>query len=633
MLTNIEINKKLGYIYSREYTVFRIWSPTANSVSLSLYDDHLQIRRKIIEMNKDSLGVFEIKVEGDLHLKYYNYIIDEKYEITDPYSVASSLNSNKSCIVDLKRTNPKGFENHKIPKNKVNNAIIYEVHVKDYSIDESSNTKLNHRGKFLGLSDPNSKYKDYSTGIKNLVELGVTHVHLMPVYDFLTVDEEPDKFFVEENYNWGYDPELFNNIEGSYSTEPQNPISRIYELKKMILDLHKNNISVVMDVVYNHTYRSYDSNFNIAVPNYYYRLDSNGDFSNGSGCGNEFKSESPMGRKFIIDSLLYFAKEYKIDGFRFDLMALIDIDTINMAVEQLKKINPNILIYGEPWMALDSPLPLNKRTLAGTQKNCGFSLFNSDFRDAIKGDNDGNGKGYIQGDFYLKGRIEKGIAGSIIFDDERKGFAYLANESINYFNAHDNLILMDKLIKTVDDKENIEDIYKMAFNILLTSLGIPFFHSGNEFMRDKKMCNNSYNAPLEINGIDWSLKEKHNDIFEYVKELIEIRKSRKEFSLVKAEEIRKKMFFVSFLDDGLISYTIKTNEKNILFVIHNCNREPREITYKRMKEHISYCYNIDNIKNKVEIFNGKGKTKKILSSMNDRFSVGKIETKIYELEI
>ncbi|QQK07105.1 type I pullulanase [Miniphocaeibacter halophilus] len=629
----MEINKKLGYEYTKEYTIFRIWSSSRRDITLVIYDDYRDIRRTEYKMKRDRFGLFEIKVMGDLHLKFYNYIIEGKYEITDPYSVASSINSTKSCVLDLEKTDPKGFREHKSPDNKIKDAIIYEVHVKDYSIDKSSNTKEEYRGKFLGLADLNSNYNGYSTGLKNLIDLGITHVHLMPIYDYLTVDEDSDSYLKETNYNWGYDPELFNNIEGSYSTDPENPISRIYELKTMIQRLHENGISVIMDVVYNHTYRTNDSNFNILSPGYFYRLNGNGDFSNGSGCGNEFKSESTMGRKFIIDSLVYYATEYKIDGFRFDLMALIDIETINMAIKKLREINPNIIIYGEPWMALDSPLPINERTLAGSQKEKEFAVFNADFRDAIKGDNDGNGKGYIQGDFYLKNRIEKGIAGSIDYDKSRRGFAHNATESINYFNAHDNLIIMDKLLKSVDDKENLNKIYKMVFNILFTSLGIPFFHSGNEFMRDKKMSHNSYNAPLEINGINWQLKEKNIDIYNYIAQLIKFRKTRQEFKIFKNEDIKKSLFFLPLANDGIIIYTIKKHNNRILLIIHNCNRNNFEISLKKIKKHISQSYEIYKVKDIKKVFNDHGIVNEKLEKQGFSIKMAPLETEIYEIEI
>lgn len=631
MLTNIKTDKKLGFSYEKTNTIFRVWAPLREKILLAIYDDYNLIRRKTYEMQKDSYGVFEIQIEGDLHLKYYTFIVDDKFEVTDPYARASSINSGKSCVVDLERTNPEGFKNHKIPYNNKDEAIIYEVHIKDYSADSSSNTKFEFRGKFLGLSDDSSEIDGYKTGIENLKELGITHVHLMPIFDFLTVDERQSRFFDDDNYNWGYDPELYNNIEGSYSTDPYDPISRIYEFKKMIMELHENGVSVVMDVVYNHTYRSQDSNFNILNPNYYYRIDSNGGFSNGSGCGNEFMSESAMGRKFIMDSLKYFVEEYKIDGFRFDLMALTDLGTVDLIRKELNEINPNIIIYGEPWMALDSPLALNERTLPGTQKNRGFAVFNSDFRDAIKGDNDGGGKGYIQGDYYLKSRVETGIAGSIDFDEYRKGMAYRACESINYFNSHDNLILMDKLNLSVSNKDELEDIYKMAFNILFTSLGIPFIHCGNEFMRDKKLCHNSYNQPLSINAVNWKLKEKNFELFKYISELIDFRKSRNEFKLIDPEEIRKKLFFIAFLEDNLIGYTIKDEDDKVLLVLHNSYREERALTQLRLKEHLEHCYNIKSIREILELFNSKGKAYNKVKK--DDFIIREFSTEIYELKI
>ena len=368
---------------------------------------------------------------------YYKYQLDEKFEIVDPFCKASSINSLKSCVVDLNSTNPAGFidEQYKIANR--NEAIIYELSIKDYSSDISSKVDEKYSGKFLGLVEENDV-----SGINHLKNLGITHVHLMPVFDFVGVDERNSEKFSEDNYNWGYNPENYNCIEGSFATEPKNPKNRIFEFKKMIQTLHANNIGVIMDVVYNHTFRNKDHPFNLIYPQFY-RRDNNGDFTNGSGVGSELNTEDEFVRDFIIHSLLYFQKEFHVDGFRFDLMALIDSETTDKIVSELRKEDDNVIIYGEPWMADESPLPKNRRTTFGSQKGQDYAFFNPFFRNAIKGDNDDISTGFVQKNVD-KISLEVGICGSIYYDEERRGFCKNSKETINYFNSHDNLILQDK---------------------------------------------------------------------------------------------------------------------------------------------------------------------------------------------
>ncbi|MGY3755859.1 type I pullulanase [Helcococcus kunzii] len=563
---------KLGLTYTPEKSTIRVWAPSQDNIILCLYDNYNTQKRDEFEMEKNIYDVFEYTLEGDMEGKFYTFLIGNQ-EVVDPYAFASSANSKRAAIIDLEKSNPEGFKEHEIPFNDKDKAIIVETHVADISIDVTSGAK--NRGLFLGSSQEGTKYNNYSTGIDHFKDLGVTHVHLLPVTDYLTVNELKPLSQYPDNYNWGYDQELYNNIEGSFSTSPNDPYSRIREFKTFIQRYHENGMSIVLDVVYNHTFRSKDSPFNVIEPNYYYRLE-NGYFSNGSGCGNEFASDTQMGRKFIVDSLCYLAKEYKIDGFRFDLMALTDIDTIMLAKEKLREINPNILIYGEPWMALSSPLAYEKQIVIGAQKDKGFAIFNPFFRDAIKGDNDGSERGYIQGEYYYKKNIQNGIIGSV-GSKNNKGESF-ANplESINYFNAHDNLIFYDKLVKSDVKESEIKDITYMAFSLLMTSQGLPFFHSGNSFLRNKKGNHNSYNAPADVNGIDWALKEKNYDLFTKIKELISLRKELGIFNLKTENEVREKIEFLNNLKDSLIAYTIKGETDNYL-IIHNFGNSSEKI--------------------------------------------------------
>ena len=589
---------KMGAIYSKDKTTFRVFSPEKN-VKLSIINDYRNPRKNIYSMKQNDWGIWELTLNGDYDGYYYSYIVDDKYEVTDPYSFTSSINSMYSVVCDMQKTNPVGFINSSVPQIPENEAIIYELSIKNYTADKTSNIK--NAGKYLGLTEKSSSYHGYKTGLANLKELGITHVQIMPFYDFISVDENNQRFFDDDNYNWGYDPELYFTPEGSFAIDPNNPKSRIIEAKKMIDAIHSENIAIVMDVVFNHTFKSYDSNLNTLAPNYYYRMNKDGTFSNGSGVGNELASEKPFVRKLIIDSLKHWVKEYKIDGFRFDLMALIDVDTIKISIKELRKINPNLIIYGEPWIALGTTLPYKKQSLKGSQRSNGFGVFNDTYRDAIKGDTDSYGIGYIQGNFYLKTQIEEGIAGSIYYDEKRMGFADYASESINYFNCHDNLILYDKLIISIKDLENIDNYIKLALTLIMLSFGKPFLYEGNEFNHSKNNDRNSYNSPLFINAINWQEKKVNVDIFNYTKNLIDLRKSLKVFNKVDPEDIRNSLTFMNNIDDSLIIYKIKTDEGYILVAI-NASKEDKYFDSKEIGCFTGYR---DFIMDK--IFDKKGK--------------------------
>lgn len=562
-----EIKKiKLGATYSKNETTFKVFAPNRDKIDLVITDDYKKVRRDIYPMVKDEMGIFTVSLKGNYDEYFYNYIVEDKYEVTDPYAVSASINSMYSAVIDLGDTNPEGFKESKHPDIKENEAIIYELSVKNYTADQSSG--VYNRGKFLGLAEAGTRYKDVKTGLDNIKELGVTHVQVLPIYDFISVDEDHSRFFHDDNYNWGYDPELYFAPEGSYSTNPLDPKSRVREAKEMVKAFHDRGIGVIMDVVFNHTFKTIDSNLNTLAPKYYHRTNPDESFSNGSGCGNELASEKPFVRKLIIDSLVYWAKEYKIDGFRFDLMALIDLETIKIAIKELKKINPNIIIYGEPWMALSSPLAYDQQIWKGRQRSNGFGVFNDDFRDAIKGDVNSYGKGYIQGIFNNKHAIETGIRGSIDIGNG-DGFADDASETINYFNCHDNLILYDKLAISLDDTSDINSYVKLALGIIMLSFGKPFIYEGNEFNHSKKNDANSYRSPLYINAINWEDKENNKEIFTYAKDLIAFRKSIEVFKYTSHDEIEKRLDFIEGLDNSVIGYTL---DKEYLVLINvNCH--------------------------------------------------------------
>jgi pullulanase len=558
-----------------EYTVFKVWAPTAKHLKVVIYNEYFDEYGNEYNMAKDESGVWELTLKGDYKNKYYNYkvtINESERETPDPYAKGSSLNGNRGMVVNFKSINPEGWECHSIPPPiKPTEAIIYEVHVRDFSID--TNSGMLFKGKYLAFTEEGTKGTgDVSTGIDHLKELGITHIHLLPVFDFKSVDERLDK-----KYNWGYDPYLYNVPEGSYATNPYDGIVRIVEFKQMIKKLHENDIRVVMDVVFNHTSDTEDSPFNILVPKYYYRMNKDGSYSNGSGCGNEIASEKPMVRKFIIDCVKFWAEEYKIDGFRFDLMALMDIETMTEIIRQLNAINPNILIYGEPWTGGNSVLNYELQFKKGCQRGMPLGVFNDDFRNAIKGDNDGDGLGFVNGAYGLEHEIKKGIVGSIHYNDFFYGFAKEPCEAINYVSSHDNLTLFDKIKKVSCDATDLERelMNRLALSILLTSQGVVFIHGGAEILRSKQDNPNSYCAGDEVNKIQWDNKNKYIKTFRYIKCLIELRKSQKIMTMDSSEDIIKNLHFIDS-PQNTVAYLLNTcceNDFKQIFIIHNANKQ------------------------------------------------------------
>ncbi len=570
----------LGANYLKEYTFFKVWSPIADEMKVVIYNTYDDSIGREYEMTKADNGVWCIKLDGDYAHRYYNYKIKingREDETTDPYTKGSTANGNKGMIVDFNSLNPKGWETHNIPKPiKSTESIIYEMHVRDFSVDLDSGIK--NKGKYLAFTEQGTTgINGVVTGIDHLKELGITHLHLLPVYDFASIDETK-----EGQYNWGYDPYLYNVPEGSYSTDPYDGRVRIREFKEMVKALHENDIRVVMDVVYNHTYTVCNSPFDILVPKYYYRTNPDGSYSNGSGCGNETASEKAMMRKFIIDSVKFWAAEYKIDGFRFDLMALHDIYTMKQVEKELKNINPNILIYGEPWTGGTSNLSPSLQLTKGKQKGTNIAVFNDDFRNAIKGDNDGTGLGFVNGRFGLEDEIRKGIAGSIKYSSKIKSFTQEPGESINYVSSHDNLCLSDKFEKSNPDNslEDREKMNRLALSIVLTSQGIPFIQGGTEILRTKNGDHNSYVSGDDTNKIDWSKKNTYKETYEYIKNLIILRKSQKIFTLHKAKHIKKYLKFID-CEKNVTAYLLnspyKGDYKNIL-IIHNANKNKTTVS-------------------------------------------------------
>lgn len=577
--------------YSPGNTVFKLWSPIAEEVRLNIYEKgHGENLLESYSMHCKPNGLWRLKLRGDYKNRYYTYQVKTggKYLDETPgiYAVAVGVNGNRAMVVDLNETNPEGWENHLRPALKsFNDVIIYELHVRDLTIDEESGSS--YPGKYLGLVETGTKSKTgQSTGIDHIKELGITHVHLLPVFDYFMVDEAN---LHTPQFNWGYDPHNYNTPEGSYSSDPFNAEVRIKEFKQMIMGFHNNGIRVIMDVVFNHTFLTENSLFNREVPGYYYRQTEDGEWSNASGCGNETASERAMMRKYIIESCKFWVTEYKVDGFRFDLMGIHDIETLNLLSEELKKIDPTIYVYGEGWTAGSSPLPDSLRALkANTLKLTEIAAFSDDIRDAIKGSVfDTTSIGFVNGGKNTEESIKFGIVGSTFHPEidyskciySKKHWAEKPSQAINYVSCHDNNTLYDKLIISRRDAPlaDIRKMDKLANAIVLTSQGVPFLHAGEEILRTKDEEHNSFNLPDDINRIEWEWKNTNHDIFEYYSGLIDLRKSHPAFKMPTAEMIREKLHFLPLHESGVVAYTITGNAngdswKDIL-VIYNANKK------------------------------------------------------------
>ncbi|MFP3377206.1 type I pullulanase [Bacillus sp. SIMBA_069] len=569
----------LGNIYTPQHTKFRVWAPTASEAKLVTYKKWNDKIGTEINMQQSEKGTWKAELTGNQKGLFYTYKVkigDKWTEAVDPYTRAASVNGDKGAVVDLEETNPKKWKANKKPKFKnPEDAIIYELHVRDLSIQPESGIK--HKGKYLGVTEKGTRGpKDVKTGLDHMKDLGVTHVQLLPIFDYASVNEEN---LNEPQYNWGYDPKNFNVPEGSYSTNPYEPTVRITELKQMIQTLHDNNLRVVMDVVYNHMYNAAESNFHKLVPGYYYRYNEDGTFANGTGVGNDTASERKMMRKFMVDSVTYWAKEYNLDGFRFDLMGIHDYETMNEIRKAVNQIAPSIILHGEGW-DLNTPLAAElKANQKNAEKMKGIAHFNDNIRDGLKGSVfEEKENGFVNGKENMEDRIKKGITAGIDYDINSSTYQD-PEQVLTYVEAHDNHTLWDKLELTNpgDSEEVRKQMHKLSSSILLTSQGIPFLHAGQEFMRTKYGDHNSYKSPDSINQMDWLRRAAFNNEVDYMKGLIELRKKYTAFRMTTAEQIKT---HVSFIDapKNTIAYTIKGNKNEYFTVVHNANREAVEIT-------------------------------------------------------
>ena len=600
---------ELGVIYSKNSSEFKLWAPLAEQVELVLYGkdyNALESNKTIIKMNRENRGVWRARINEDLSGEYYNYLVrnnGKTYESVDPYAKAVSINGEKSMVIDMESTNPKGWSNDKKPiLNDVTDSIIYEAHIRDLTKDEASGVITELRGKYIGAVLENSKIKGTSitTGLDHLKELGITHIHLLPVFDYGSIDERYDS---PDNYNWGYDAQNYNVPEGSYSTNPYEGAVRISEFKEMVYRFHQAGIRVVMDMVYNHTY-NLESPLNLTVPGYYYRKDKYGCYSNGSGCGNETASERYMFRKYMIDSVLYWAKEYHIDGFRFDLMGLHDLETMRIIRNELNKVDKSIIMYGEGWTCYDTPLNINESAVKNNI--CKFddlqiAAFSDDARDSIKGSVFlKESLGFVNGGDNYEESIKYTICASTKHDEidlskvvySKSFWANEPYQTITYDSAHDNNTLFDKLRMSCKD-ENEEELLKMnklAAAIVLTSQGISFLHEGEEFARVKEnlqgeIIENSYNSSDYTNELKWLRKQRYIDLFNYYKGLIKLRKEYKAFRMNSNKEIQNNISFMAkgneFKDNHIVGYIINIEDYNDSYskiaVIFNANKYNVEV--------------------------------------------------------
>ena len=584
-------------------THFRLWSPKAQEARVNLYDTGKGgSPYSTLEMKFDPAnGTWTASVPEQLYGKFYTFQIkydgEWKNETPGVWAKAVGVNGKRAAIIDFNATNPIGWESDKGPVvENFSDVIVYEMHHRDLSMHPSSG--INNKGKFLALTEQGTTTPlGEKTGIDHLKELGITHVHILPSYDYNSVDETN----LEANvYNWGYDPQNYNAPEGSYSTNPEVPEVRVKEMKEMIKSLHDAGIGVIMDVVYNHTAENDGSNFSLTAPGYYYRHREDGSYSDASGCGNETASDLAQMSDYIVNSVKYWADEYHIDGFRFDLMAIHDTETMNKVAKELKEINPSIFVYGEGWTAGDSPLAVEKRALKeNVSKMTDIAVFSDDLRDAVKGHfTDAADRGFATGKPGLEETVKIGIVAATAHPqvDYSKGnnskFPYAQSPEmiVNYVSCHDDLCLTDKLRHSMkgEPEENMLEAAKLAQTIVFTSQGTPFMFAGEEVFRDKKGVHNSYNQPDSINAIDWTNKTKYRDQFNYYKGLVSLRKSHPAFRMTNAQDIAENIVFDEIDSNStpnLISYSIINNangdEWNEIKVILNGASKPQEVDVKK----------------------------------------------------
>lgn len=611
-------------IYSKVKTLFKLNAPTTvnldgmtgattqidkkKQVEIHIYEDGQGGKAiKTIKMKASGENRWEATVKGDLKGKFYTFDIG-KGETPGVFAKAVGVNGMRGAIVDMAETNPQGWKNDQRPEiQSPADLVIYEMHWRDFSIDASSGLK--NKGKFLALTEPKA--------IEHLKSLGVNAVHILPSFDYASVDETK---LDTPQYNWGYDPKNYNVPEGSYSTDPYNPVTRIKEFKQMVQALHKAGIRVILDVVYNHTFNIDHSNFQLTYPDMYYRKTADGKYSDGSGCGNETASEKPLMREFMLESVKYWIDEYHIDGFRFDLMGVHDIETMQQIRAEVNKIDPSIYIYGEGWSAGSCAYPVDKLAMkANAQQLNGIAAFSDDMRDALRGPFSDDHKGALLAG--IPGEEESlkfGIVGGIAHPQvdmtkvnyDKKPWTNNPTEQISYVSCHDDMCLVDRLKasipsltdKNIPEKERTAELIRidqLAQTAVFTSQGVPFILSGEEMLRDKKGVHNSYNSPDSINHLDWNNLQRYPQLFTYYKNLIQLRKNHPAFRLATGDKVRQHLEFLPAVNskdvkqDCLVGFLLKDLQKidawKTIVVIYNFNKEAKEMAIPEGNYTIACC--------------------------------------------
>ena len=578
-----------------EGTRFSLCAPTADEGRLIPYNDgeggHAY---RTVSMEAGEEGVWHTTVAEDLLGKFYTFNVKtgDRWLGDTPgiFAKAVGVNGHRAAIIDLRSTDPEGWaDDRRPPLRSAADVVIYEMHHRDFSISPASG--IEHKGKFLALTEAGTRSPEgLATGIDHLRELGVTHVHLLPSYDYASIDETR---LDENRYNWGYDPLNYNVPDGSYATDPYRPDVRIREFKQMVQALHQAGIRVILDVVYNHTFSIDGSNFERTAPGYFYRQRPDGTYADASACGNETASNRPMMRKYIVESVLHWAREYHIDGFRFDLMGIHDIRTMNEVRAALTALDPSIIVYGEGWAAQAPQLPQDSLAMkANTYRMPGIAAFSDEMRDALRGPFNDNKQGaFLAGLPGGEESIKFGIVGAVQHpqvcnDSVNYSQAPWAAESvqmISYVSCHDDMCLVDRLrasIPGIKDDE-LARLDKLAQTAVFTSQGIPFIYAGEEVMRDKKGVHNSYQSPDSINAIDWSRKALHADVFAYYKGLIQLRKNHPAFRLDSAELVRRHLEFLPVEGKNLVAWRLKEHAGGDrwedIVVVLNSRREPARV--------------------------------------------------------
>jgi pullulanase len=581
----------LGNRYSKGSTSFRVWAPTATKMVLVNYGMHpaasgLAVVSETV-MQKSVSGTWTTVIDGDqdqLVYRYRAYFGETSNEAVDPYVRATTINGGYGVVLDLAKTNPAGWDAQAKPafSGKATDAVVYELHVRDATIDSSSGVALANRGKYLGLTQHGTVTATgkVRTAIDGIRDLGVTHVQLLPVFDYASIDESKNS-----GYNWGYDPLNYNVPEGSYASDASNPATRILEFKTAIQSMHKDGLRVLMDVVYNHVSNASTFSFEQLVPGYFFRVDSDGNLANGTGCGNEVASERSMVRKFIVDSVKYWATEYGMDGFRFDLMGILDLTTMQSVRSVVSAIDSSSLIIGEGWK-MGQLSDAEKAAQINASKLPGISQFNDGIRDGIKGSVfNASEKGYAQGNLASAGAVKAGIVGNIAYSSSVIG-SWITSEpgqSTNYVEAHDNLTLYDKLKVSMPGASEVsrQKVFELASSIAILAQGSTFIHAGQEFMRTKGGNDNSYEAGDAVNALKWNMRESNGAVVAYFKGLVSLRKAHPAFRMSSAKQLTSNLKFLS-APSSLIAYSLNGaaagDSWTSIVVAHNPNG--RAVTLK-----------------------------------------------------